>query len=78
MALFTASQLFSALPAVKEMRERLLLGALAALAARPAVATVTWVLGGAGKDCDEVCGQSKICNTCARACLEPLRFFPAN
>jgi len=42
---------------------RLLLAALAALAARPAAATTTWVLGGDNEDCNDVCeGQSKICN----------------
>lgn len=60
---FTAAQLFLGFQAVKEMRERLLLAALSALAARPAAATVTWVLGGYDEDCDEVCGQSKICNS---------------
>ena len=47
------------------MRERLLVASLAALAARPAAATVTWVLGGDEEDCNFVCEQQstpKICN----------------
>ena len=50
------------------MRERVFLAALAALAARPAAATVTWVLGEEGDCCHDVCDAvGKVCEGYAAA-----------